>query len=290
MTSKHPALFSLASRILFVLMAVCASSVPASAEWVVTFEDNFDGPQYDRTKWKPSDIWSNQTLGGNKEEQCYVPEALSQADGILSITATKRAFPVGTCKGGVSLNYASGMITTSGCMSWDRSPGCGTARPFSQAGGFFEMRAKLPPGRGLWPAFWLVPIDTSWPPEIDIIEALGQEPNKLYLTYHYKDGGGQHQAQYGTFSGQDFTKSFNTFAVSWLPGKIIWFVNGREVHRVTGPQVSNKPMYILVNLSVGGIWPGSPDASTPLPATMQVDYVRVYQRTGGDADGDMPKQ
>jgi beta-glucanase (GH16 family) len=251
-----------------------------NGDWQLTFSDEFNGDGLDRTVWKPSDYWSNQTLAGNGELQCYLPDAASVQAGRLILTARRQPTPAAQCKGAANdLSFVSGMVTTAGCYPGEPSPHCGSLKSFNQAYGAFEMRAKLPRGRGLWPAFWLVPSDASWPPEIDILENIG-DPSVLYQSYHFTAASGEKgkDGNEAKFPDTDFSEDFHTFAAVWNPGEIIWYVDGREVYRVKGEHVTSKPMYILLNLAVGGHWPGAPADSVQFPAKMEVDYVRVYQR------------
>jgi hypothetical protein len=154
--------------------------------------------------------------------------------------------------------YTSGLITTQ--------------PSFTQTYGYFEMSARLPRGKGLWPAFWLLPADQSWPPEIDVMESIG-DPGKIYQTAH---------STLGAPPGHEVAVSsdpdgFHVFAVAWDPKSITWYLDGRETNRVPTPKDMNKPMYMLVNLAVGGHWPGAPDAATPFPARLTVRWVRAYR-------------
>lgn len=141
---------------------------------------------------------------------------------------------------------------------------------FSQLYGYFEVRARLPQGKGLWPALWLLPADLSWPPEIDMVESIG-DPLTIYASTH---------------SGAEptYTKQvrladggFHTFAVSWDAQNVVWYVDGAEVARHPTPADMHKPMFFLANLAVGGTWPGAPDASTHFPAKLTLKYVRAYR-------------
>ena len=127
----------------------------------------------------------------------------------------------------------------------------------------------------LKPAFWLLPDPLGWPPEIDVLEVLGHEPDKIYLTHHFRDDQRKHASSGGSWKGPDFSANFHEFAVEWSPEQIVWFVDGQERFRSkkTIPRVK---MYMLVNLAVGGDWPGAPDEKTQFPAAFEVDYVRVY--------------
>jgi beta-glucanase (GH16 family) len=132
------------------------------------------------------------------------------------------------------------------------------------------MRAELPQGKGLWPAFWMLPKDDSWPPEIDVVESIG-DPSRVYMAAHSK---------YGKSDGAEARITpniFHTFAVSWDRGDLIWYIDGSEAGRMATPDDMHKPMYMLANLAVGGNWPGSPDASTRFPAKLMIDYIRAYR-------------
>jgi len=251
-----------------------------SGDWRLTFSDEFNGDGLDRTVWKLGDYWGSQTLSGNGEQQCYLPDSVSVKDGRLILTARRKQIPEKECRGAKQdLSFASGIVTTAGCHPDEKGAYCGSLRRFGQAYGVFEVRAKLPRGRGLWPAFWLVPSDASWPPEIDVFENIG-EPSVLYHTYHFNGPSGDKSkdGRRVSYPGVDFSEDFHTYAVAWSPGRLVWYFDGREVFRVEGEHVSDKPMYILMNLAVGGYWPGPPDAATQFPAHMEIDYVRVFER------------
>lgn len=143
------------------------------------------------------------------------------------------------------LAYRSGLITTQNL--------------FTQRHGYFEMRAKLPAGRGLWPAFWLLPAGGGWPPEIDVMEVLGHEPDTLHTSVHWTQGG--HKSTIQRIRVTDMSLGFHSFAVSWQPEVISWFFDGQEVARTPTPKELTEPMYLLANLAVDGkgSWLGPPD-------------------------------
>jgi len=146
---------------------------------------------------------------------------------------------------------------------------------FSQQYGYFEMRARVPAGKGMWPAFWLMPQSGAWPPEIDIVE-LVDVMTTSYHTLHYLSGG-VHMSDGAPYAmPADGSLDFHTYSVRWSPGLIVWYVDGAEAHRVAH-DVPAEPFYLLVNLAIGGGWPGNPDGTTVFPAVMDVDYVRVFQ-------------
>jgi beta-glucanase (GH16 family) len=159
------------------------------------------------------------------------------------------------------LSYGSGMITT--------------AKSFSCTFCLVAMRARLPKGRGLWPAFWMIPTDQSWPPEIDIIEVLGHDTKLVHSTTHWKDRAGAHKKRGFQIEVGDLSAQFNEFAVNWTENKISWQINGRTVAEMTTPKSVRKPMYIVLNLAVGG-WAGRPSPATRFPALYEIDWVRAF--------------
>jgi len=231
--------------------------------WKLTFQDEFNGSTLDTNKWSPNDPWGRER---NHELQAYVKDAFEIRDGILHIKAQKRSADYA----GKERAFTSGMMTT--------------YEKFSQEYGRFEIRCRVPAGKGMWPAFWLLPEPQGWPPEIDVLEILGQDPSKLYMTHHFRDDQKKHQSHGGSWVGPDFSAGFHEFAVEWSPKTIIWFVDGTERFR-SERSIPQRKMYLLVNLAVGGDWPGAPDDKTPLPGSLDVDYVRVYERAH-NRDGD----
>jgi beta-glucanase (GH16 family) len=224
--------------------------------WHLTFHDEFDGHGLDLTKWNPRDPWGRER---NNELQAYVENAFEVGDGVLRIKADKAIANYA----GKERAYTSGMMSTYG--------------KFSQQYGRFEIRCRIPKGKGLWPAFWLLPEPVGWPPEIDVLETLGHEPTKVYMTHHFNDENKKHASHGGSWVGPDFSAEFHIFAVEWSPQSIVWYVDGRE-HFRSSKTIPERKMYILVNLAVGGDWPGPPNAETRFPATFEVDYVRVYAK------------
>ncbi len=175
-------------------------------------------------------------------------------------------------------NYTSGRIKTQGKYSFTY--------------GKVEMRAKLPQGQGIWPAFWMLGdnIDTvSWPNsgEVDIMEFVGQTPTNVYGTLHGPDysGGGGIGASRSYAPG--FSNDFHTYGIEWEPNIVRWYFDGQLFQTRTIDDLSGKKwvfdhnFFLLLNLAVGGEWPGAPNASTVFPQKYTIDYVRVYQREGG---------
>ena len=238
------------------LVSVCRSAEPTVLRgWKLTFQDEFDGPALDTTKWNPNDPWGAER---NRELQAYVKDAFEVRQGILTIKADKGQ----ATYAGKPRAYTSGMMTTYG--------------KFSQEYGRFEIRCRVPKGKGLWPAFWLLPEPLGWPPEIDVLEILGHETTKVYMTHHFIDNQKKHSSHGGSWSGPDFSEQFHEFAVEWSTNALVWFVDGVERYR-SGNSIPHGKMYLLVNLAVGGDWPGAPDDKTRFPAAYEVDYVRAYE-------------
>ncbi len=153
---------------------------------------------------------------------------------------------------------------------------------FSQLYGVFEIRARLPKGRGFWPAFWLLPTDGSWPPELDVFEVLGHDTAKLNNAAHSK-ATGQHTSAGAEIPGPDLSEAFHLYTAEWRKDEIRWYLDGVEVSRTKTPADMQKPMYLLANLGVGGGWPGEPDSSTQFPGIFAIDYIRVYRRPADTA-------
>ncbi len=151
--------------------------------------------------------------------------------------------------------------------------------------GRMEIRAKLPYGQGLWPAIWLMPTDSvygGWPNsgEIDIMENLGNDTNTVMGTAHWAVNGVHTQsgASYHLPNGGSFAADYHVFALEWEPGVLRWYVDGNLYHTVYQGAPFDQRFYLILNVAVGGNWPGPPNSSTVFPQYMNVDYVRVYQR------------
>jgi beta-glucanase (GH16 family) len=155
-----------------------------------------------------------------------------------------------------------------------------------------EARLKLPKGQGIWPAFWMLGdnIDgTPWPGcgEIDIVELIGHQPGTLYGTLHGPGYSGKHGLTKSTQlpGGATFSETYHVFAVDWKKDRIDWLLDGQVYHTATPASLpgggrwvfDGPPFFLLLNLAVGGLWPGYPDATTAFPQEYRVDYVRVYR-------------
>jgi beta-glucanase (GH16 family) len=226
------------------------------ANWHLKFRDEFSGNALDRKKWSTTFPWGARTIASNDELEYYADDAFKVAHGILRIRADRRR--VG------KFTYTSGMITS--------------YASFDSTYGYYEIRAKVPKGKGLWPAFWLVPQDQSSPPEIDVLEILGNKTKTIVMTNHYMDVSGVTQSSARSWTGPDFSQGFHTFGIEWRPGRIVWYVDGAARFQTT-TGIPSKPMYVIADLAVGGVLPGTPDATTRFPSYLDIDYIRIYQRT-----------
>ena len=142
---------------------------------------------------------------------------------------------------------------------------------FHQTYGYFEIRAKLAAGQGLHDAFWMLPIDGTWPPELDIVEQRGSDPTHVINGVHTGEN-----TTTGTYTVTTATTEFHTYGLDWEPDFLTWYIDGVAVRTIATPAGLDKPMYLLANLGGGSPWAGDPDATTPFPAQMQIDYIRAY--------------
>lgn len=253
---------------------------PAASGWILSWSDEFNGPDGsapDSSKW-------TYDLGGkgwgNKELECYTNRVQNAhiRGGNLVITAQKETAPF-ACSDDTTSNYTSARLKTQGL--------------FSQAYGRFEARIKIPAGQGMWPAFWMLGSDITtinWPKcgEIDIMENIGKEPGTIHGSLHGPSTIGRTSDATAPFSlptAQNFADAFHLYAVEWEPGIIRFYVDTNLYATFTqsqwpsgGTWVFDHPFFLLLNVAVGGTWPGSPDNTTQFPQQMLVDYVRVYTK------------
>ena len=220
-----------------------------------------------RTEFGFGGVGSQASRTMNGGEQVYLDSVwdpiglnpISVKDGILTITATKTPEIYKPMLW--NENYVSGVITSK--MS------------FSQQYGYFEIKAQLPAGQGYWPAFWLIPTDNSWPPELDVFEVLGKDPNTLFATAHSAQSGTHTEAQ-SIITSVDTSKGYHSYGVNWQADKITWYIDGNQVAQADTPADMHKPMYMIANLAVGGSWGGAADSTTPVVGEMKIDYIRAY--------------
>ena len=237
----------------------------------LTFEDDFsnftsspDGSQGWMTTY-PYPGAAARTLASNKEAEYYSDASVgvnpfSDTDGVLTIQASPATPGVGT-PAGSGLSYTSGLITT--------------YKSFSQLYGTFAVTAKLPAGQGFWPAFWLLPTNGTWPPELDVFEQLGGDASTIYETAHTDDGGFNTEKS-AAATVPTASTAFHTYSVDWEPDTITWSIDGQAVAQIATPSDMHTPMYMLLNLGVGGAgsWPGPADGTSS--ASLAIDDVKVY--------------
>ena len=266
---------------ILVAASCVAPSAPSDAPslpvgWTLTFDDEFDGA----AGRQPQPLhWFHETGGtgwGDRQLQYYTDNAdNAQLDGAghLAITARPASSDL-TCWYG-RCRYTSAKITTRRTQS----------ALFAQQYGQFEARIKMPTGKGLWPAFWLIGENLTWAGaekagEIDVMEVLGDEPRKVEQHAHGPglDFGGPSVLP----PGQSAT-DWHTYAIHWTPDRIDWQIDGRPTGSLTRTEagdagwVFDHPFYLALNMAVGGGWPGAPNQETVFPETMLVDFVRVYR-------------
>lgn len=231
----------------------------------LVWADEFNGTSINYSNWSydvGGDGW------GNNELQWYTDSSGDNArieNGVLVLEAQEERVR--------SRNYTSARLKTQDLQSFTY--------------GRIEARIKVPYGQGIWPAFWTLGTNiptVGWPysGEIDIMEHVGREPFNVYGTVH---GPGYSAAEsVGNFITlpEPVTNDFHVFAIEWSPELIVWYMDGVEYHRVTpadvpGEWVFEHDFFLILNVAVGGYWPGYPDETTVFPQQMLVDYVRVYQ-------------
>lgn len=290
----------LALTALAATMLAASPGVAAEKPWRLVWSDGFDGDRLDLSKWSYAVDCGG---GGNNERQCYTdaPDIVTVRDGLLRLTTVKRpttalANPWGPPDGPVKTGeFASGKILTKGKAAWRY--------------GRIEARARVPGGQGVWPAIWMMPETSAyggWPRsgEIDILETInlgapcasceGGRENRIFGTIHFGKGAGPEHRQWGGQTAPVPTSDgFHVYAVEWSPGRIDWFVDGvgyftataedwKPVDGAARPDPFDQPFHLILNLAFGGAWPEGANAKgvdeVALPATMEVDWVRVSQR------------
>ena len=246
--------------------------------WTMMFDDEFSGTTLDPAKWSTCFWWANGANGctnaGPQELGWYQSDDVLVGDGMLKLKAERRTI---RSSQGMTYQYTSGMASTGG-IEHASDP------QFMYTYGFAEIRAQVPRGKGLWPEFWMLPVgglpnaSPSSRPEMDAFEILGDSTNVLHMNYHFVNLSGGNGDSGTDWTGPDFSTDWHVFGLDWEPDAIVWYSDGVERYRYTdSATIASKPAYLLLNLAVGGAWPGAPDASSPFPTELDVDYVRVWQ-------------
>lgn len=230
------------------------------------WNDEFDGDVLNEADWGYN-IGNGCAEGicgwGNEELQTYtdLPENVRLENGKLVITAIENP------------NYTSARVLTEG------------KREFQF--GRIDIRAKMPYGQGIWPALWMLGTDigtVGWPicGEIDIMELIGNKPTTVHGTVHYDNNGYASKTSTRSLSGNNLADEYHVYSLVWERNSIKWYVDYDEYNFVTQKQIGesypfNNPSYLLMNIAIGGKWPGDPDETTIFPQKMIVDYIRVFQ-------------
>jgi beta-glucanase (GH16 family) len=279
--ARESIIFPMLTLLLFGFLSAHAQKpVPPPTDhpsWTLVWSDEFNGGNGsvpDRSKWV---IETGGNGWGNHELEYYTNrlQNVQVQDGNLVITARKEAYSDST---GALWSYTSARLKTQG--------------KFQQAYGRFEARIQIPRGQGIWPAFWMLGDDIDprgWPAcgEIDIMENIGKEPSIVHGTIHgpgYSGGKGI-GSPFSLPARQNFADDFHIYAVEWEPDVMRFYVNDRLYATRTPADLPrdakwayDHPFFIVLNVAVGGDWPGNPDSTAKFPQNMLVDYVRVYTR------------
>jgi len=238
------------------------SANPPGPGWRMVFHDDFNGNRLNTHLWAycwpyiPAYACTN-----GQEAEFYRPANVSVSQGYLHLTAKRKKIKL---KYWPTRYYTSGMVTT--------------ARHFQLRYGYAEARIQVPPGVGFWTAFWMQPIDHTWPPEIDAMEHLGIKPKVVGMAYHWRDGKSAHTYNHWLKSPKNYESGWHTYAVDWEPGQIKWYIDGQLKQQFKG-NVTTKKMWLNLTFAMSGDpkW-GVPGGKTHFPSTVLVDYVRVWQR------------
>lgn len=229
-----------------------------SGTWTTTYGYGGAMAKSNRTLNDEAQVYTDANWRGTDGKMTPI-NPFSITNGILNITETKLTAEQSASNWG--LQYSSGLLTTKST--------------FSQLYGYFEVNTKLPAGQGMWPAFWLLPADGTWPPELDVMEQLGKDPETVYMTAHTSANGKFNESLQSVVHVSDVTQNYHTYGVLWTATDIVWYLDGAVVAKTATPDDMHSPMYMLLNLAVGGGWGGG-IVGTPDKATMQIDYVHAY--------------
>ena len=240
---------------------------PPGAKWSLAFADDFKGSKLDGAHWSTCYSFAATTCTNStsKELELYTPRNVSVASGELLLGAAREVANAS----GRRFDYTSGMISSAGL---DRTM-------FSFRYGFIEARARVPVGRGLWSAFWLLPRGGAVLPEIDIFEIVGHQVGIVREYTHWQDAGGEQQFANATHL-DDTSGGWHVYGLDWEPSALTWYVDGRKVWSMDyAPAVPKVDMTIIANLAVGGGYATAPIAQTRFPAFLRFDYIKVWRHS-----------
>lgn len=232
----------------------------------LVFRDEFDGEELDTAKWSYNYSWGH---SHNHAAWC-VPENVVVKDGVLTLVGENKVHPDAVGKQGTFNNKKYDIVYTSGAIN--------THHKYNFDYGYFEARLKMPKGKGMWPAWWM--LRDGWPPEIDMLEILCSKPNELHVNFHYGPSWNEHSSHEQVLNmGFDASDDFHVYGFEWTPQYMRYYVDGVQVgHDFTNKSAISQArgMYMILNLAIDG-WDGTPDNTTVWPALFQCDYVRVWQ-------------
>jgi beta-glucanase (GH16 family) len=230
----------------------------AATTWTLVWSDEFSGSSIDTTYWN---VESSSTSGYGGTLQYWTPQNVVLQNGLLRLISKQESM------GGKQ--YTSGALTTKGKMTF--------------SGDFrLEIRAKLPKGQGIWPAMWTREGQMPSPnngAEMDLMEMLGNNPSLIYMTHHHWSGSSDTVEAQCSYSGPDYSADFHTYTLEIDSGALRWYIDGVQRCGPSTAGLPTQPSHLLLNTSIGGSWPGSPDGTTVFPQYFDIDYVRIYQKT-----------
>ncbi len=238
-----------------------------SEDYKLVFDDEFDGDSLNTKNWGYNYSWGH---SHNHSGWC-VPENVIIKDGVLTLRGENERHPDSVGKQYTFNNQKNDIMYTSGAVN--------TAGTFRFNYGYFEARMKMPKGKGLWPAWWM--LKDGWPPEIDMLEILCSRPKQLRVNCHYGASWNSERSHEQVITLDfDSTDDFHTYGFEWTPKYMKYYVDGVQVgHALTDKAALDQctNMYMLLNLAIDG-WDGKPDSTTVWPADFQCDFVRVWQK------------
>jgi beta-glucanase (GH16 family) len=250
-------------------LALAAGPEDQHASRRLLFHDEFHGHRLAGSRWVTCYWWATRgcTLAGNHELESYLPSQVRVRDGTARLVAERRAV---RGSDGRRYRFASGMISS--------GPRPGSHKPkFAFRYGRAEIRMRVPQGRGLWSAFWLLPATRRSKPEIDVMEIVGQRPSVVEMHLHSRGRDGRERVQGLKWRQPSLVRGWHRFGIDWRSGRLDWLVDGVVRWRLRGDTVPRRRMYLVANLAVGGDLPGPPGASTHFPSGLRIDWVRVWR-------------
>lgn len=240
----------------------------ANSKQGILLDDGFDGNTLGASTWNTCHWWQDRgcTIVTNNELEWYLPQQVQVSEGALHMTAERSEI---SASNGRDYAFASGMVTTG-------PPAHDMPSKLQFTYGKVEVRFQVPSGRGLWPAIWLLPASEDSRPEIDMLEVTGEDTGRLIMHLHPKDRSEpSNRKDYFLPEGRSLADGWHTISLDWSPNKLTYLLDGKQVWQVSGKQVPDEPMYLVMNLAVGGDYPGNPDKNTTFPAVFKIDRVRI---------------